>query len=180
MIHGHVYIATSVDGFVARSDHQLDWLMKQDTADEDHGYEEFVARMDGIVMGRGSYETVLSFGDWPYSKPVVVASRSLKEADVPPALRGKVRVSPLEPKELMASLEREGWKHVYVDGGKLVQSFIKEGLVEDMVLTAIPILIGSGIRLFGELDRDIDLALEDVRSFSSGLVQVHYRMSRGG
>ncbi|QUS55279.1 dihydrofolate reductase family protein [Pseudovibrio brasiliensis] len=176
MISGHVFIATSLDGFVAREDHGLDWLMKQPNTGEDHGYDEFIAGVDGLVMGRGSYETILSFEKWPYSKPVVVLSRTLQQTDVPEVLRDKVRVTSSDPSEVMAELSAEGWSKAYVDGGKVVQSFIRAGLIEDIILTQIPILIGRGLRLFGEVVADIDLELISSRSFKSGLVQSHYRL----
>jgi dihydrofolate reductase len=177
MTTGHVFIATSLDGFVARKDHQLDWLMKQDTQGDDQGYSEFSESIDGLVMGRGSYETLLGFDqEWPYAKPVIVLSRSLLQSDVPANLDGKVEVSALEPSELMKRLGGDGWSRAYIDGGKVVQSFIRLGLVEDIILTTIPILIGDGLRLFGEMEGDIDLELLASKSFNSGLVQSHYRL----
>ena len=176
MTTGHVYIAASLDGFVAREDHQLDWLMKQKTDGEEHGYDAFMESVDGLIMGRGSYQTVLTFGEWPYKKPVVVMSKTLTQADVPAELTDKVRMVALEPAELMKTLHEEGWSRAYVDGGRLVQSFIKAGLIEDIVLTIIPILIGSGLSLFGEINEDIDLTLIGHKSFKSGLLQTHYRL----
>lgn len=177
MTTGHVYIATSLDGFVARKDHRLDWLMKQVTEGEEHGYEKFVSSVDGIVMGRGSYENVLSFeGEWPYAKPVVVMSKTLVTSDVPEALRERVEISTLDPVDLLENLSGRGWKRAYIDGGKVVQSFLREGLIEDLVLTTIPILIGDGIRLFGSLEQDVDLEVASSKSFPSGLLQTHYRV----
>ncbi len=150
--------------------------MKQDTGGEDHGYDQFISRIDGIVMGRGSYEVVLKFDDWPYTKPVVVLSRTLKQGDIPERLRDKVRLWDQSPSDLMKQLEHEGWASVYVDGGKVVQSFIRAGLIVDLVLTTIPILIGDGIRLFGNLEKDIDLDLIKSNAFNSGLVQSHYHL----
>ena len=177
MATGHVFIATSVDGFVARKDHQLDWLMKQDTAGEDQGFAAFMESVDGLVMGRGSFETVAGFeGEWPYSKPVIVASRTLSQSDVPSELVRRVEISALEPVALMEKLGNDGWSRVYVDGGRLVQSFIHLGLVDSIILTRVPVLIGSGISLFGELEGDIDLELLECKSFASGMVQSHYRL----
>jgi dihydrofolate reductase len=180
MTTGHVYIATSLDGFVARRDHRLDWLMKHPTDGEDHGYDDFIESVDGIVMGRGTYETVLAFEKWPYTKPVVVMSKALSQADsVPPCLEGKVRLVRLDPPDLMRSLHEEGWSRAYVDGGKVVQSFLRCGLIEDVVITTVPTLIGDGRRLFGDIDRDIDLELIGVTPFESGLVQTRCRVLRG-
>ncbi|MCR9137312.1 MAG: dihydrofolate reductase family protein [Alphaproteobacteria bacterium] len=176
MTTGHVFMAMSIDGFVARQDHRLDWLMKQKTEGEDHGYDEFMASVDGLIMGSGSFRNVLTFGDWPYRKPVIVMSRSLTTGDIPLDVRDKVSITPLDPGGVMASLAKKGWRRAYVDGGLVVQSFLRAGLVGDMTITLIPILIGSGRRLFGQLDRDIDLELLASKSFPSGLVQTRYRI----
>ncbi|MBF0379570.1 MAG: dihydrofolate reductase [Magnetococcales bacterium] len=176
MLTGHIYMATSLDGFVARNNHSLDWLMKQKIEGEDHGFDDFMDSVNGIIMGSGSFKNVLTLGPWPYKKPVIVMSRSLVDEDIPTELKGKVRLTQLSQQELMLSLEKEGWKRAYVDGGKLVQSFIRSGLIQDMTITSIPILIGDGLRLFGPVDNDIDLELTKSESFSSGLVQNHYKI----
>jgi len=177
MTTGHVFIATSLDGFIARKDHALDWLPQEKIEGEDSGYEAFISSVDGLIMGRGTFEKVLTFGDWPYQKPVVVLSHILTQDSIPDELEGKVRISKLSPKEIMKTLAEEGWKHVYVDGGQIVQSFLKEGLIEDMVITLIPILIREGIRLFGKTDGDVNLKLVTSQAFpSSGMVQNHYKV----
>ncbi|KFC65946.1 dihydrofolate reductase family protein [Massilia sp. LC238] len=175
MISAHVFIATSLDGYIARPDGDIGWLLQRDAPDEDHGYGDFIADKDVIVMGRGSYEKVLGFDSWPYDRPVLVLSKQLAGAPVPEALRGKVRFSDAAPTQAMAELASQGVHRVYVDGGQLVQSFIRAGLVEDMVLSTVPVLIGAGRPLFGALPRDLDLALVASRSFPSGLVQSTYR-----
>lgn len=175
MISAHVFIATSLDGFIARPDGDIGWLLQRDDPSEDHGYGAFIADKDVIVMGRGSYEKVLDFDPWPYDRPVLVLSKQLAGTPVPEALRAKVRFSDAAPAQAMAELEAQGVRRVYVDGGQLVQSFIRAGLVEDMVLTTVPVLIGAGRPLFGTLPRDQDLALVASRSFPSGLVQSTYR-----
>ena len=173
---GHIMMAMSLDGFVARPDHRLDWLEKQPTTDEDHGFVAFQDSVDVIVMGSGSYRTVLGFGAWPYAKPVVVLSRTMKADDIPDDLRDKVEVSDVVPDELMTSFNARGFNRVYVDGGAIIRSFLKAGLVEDMRITLVPILIGEGIRIFGETEGDIDLELVSVNSFPSGLVDLDYRL----
>lgn len=177
MITGHVFIAASLDGFIARRDGGIDWLMEHAAEGEDYGYDAFMAAVDGLVMGRGSFEKVLTFDEWPYRKPVVVMSRTMKDADVPERLRGKVRISNSSPQALMDELEREGWRRVYVDGGKVIQSFLAEGLIEDMVLTRIPVLIGDGLPLFGPTERDIALQHLETKAFPSGLVSSRYRLA---
>lgn len=177
MITGHVFIATSLDGFIARTDDSLDWLMKHDSGGADTGYETFIDGMDGIVMGRGTFETVLGFGgDWPYSKPVVVLSRSLAPEGIPEALRHRVEVSAAAPAELMAALDARGWRRVYVDGGQVIRSFLAAGLIAEMAITVAPVLIGAGKPLFGDLAGDIDLDLVAVRSIPPGFVQIRYRV----
>lgn len=178
MISAHVFIATSLDGFIARPDGDIGWLLQRDDPGEDHGYGAFIADKDLIVMGRGSYEKVLDFAPWPYDRPVLVLSKQLAGTPVPEALRGKVRFSDAAPAQAMAELDAQGVRRVYVDGGQLVQSFIRAGLVEDMVLSTVPVLIGAGRPLFGTLPRDQDLALVASRSFPSGLVQSTYRFLR--
>lgn len=169
-------MAQSLDGFVARADHRLDWLTSIPTHGDDHGYAAFTATIDGIVMGRGSYNNVLSFGEWPYTKPVIVMSKSLTQHDVPEAIAGKVRVTDLEPAPLMKMLGEEGWSRAYIDGGLVVQSFIREGLVQDMVLTVAPVMIGEGKRMFGPWGCDVGLELVSSTTFKSGMVQLKYRL----
>lgn len=176
MTTGHVFIATSLDGFIARKDHQLDWLMKQNTDGQDHGYDGFIDSVDGVVMGRATYEKVLTFGDWSYKKPVVVMSKTLAPDDIPAALQASVSLVDLDPPELMQYLQDRGWSRAYIDGGKVIQSFIRCGLIDDIILTTVPILIGNGCPLFGEIDGDIDLELLGSTAFASGLVQSHYRL----
>ncbi|AVS94317.1 deaminase [Paracidovorax avenae] len=176
-ITAHVFIAISLDGYIARNDGDIDWLLQRDDPAEDHGYPAFIADKGAIVMGRGSYEKALTLDPWPYDRPVVVLSRQLVGAAVPEALEGKVRFSSQTPREEMQELARQGVHRVYVDGGQVVQSFLRDGLIADMVITTIPVLIGSGRPLFGALSRDINLKLESSRSFPSGLVQSTYQLA---
>ena len=173
---GHVMMALTLDGFVARKDHSLDWLMKQNTEGEEHGFAAFLDDIDGIVMGSGSFRTVLGFGDWPYEKPVIVLSSSLTEEDIPSRLAGKAEISALPPKELMKDLNKRGWHRVYVDGGAVVQSFLRLGLIDDFKLAIVPVLLGGGIRLFGDLNSYIDLELTYTNAFPSGLVELRYKV----
>ncbi len=178
MTTGHVFIAVSLDGFISRANGDIDWLSGWPEAGHDYGFAEFMAAVDGLVMGRGTFETAMTFEAWPYTKPVVVMSRTLQEGDLRQDLAGKVRITRAGPGEVMRDLEREGWKRVYVDGGLVVQSFLREGLIEDMVLTRVPILIGAGRPLFGELARDIRLRHLDTSAYASGFVQSRYAIQR--
>lgn len=176
MTTAHVFIATSLDGFIARADGDINWLLQRDDPAEDHGYTDFIADKDLIVMGRGCYEKILTMGEWFYDRPVLVMSRKLTGTPIPEALTGKVRFCSRAPCELMADLTAEGVRRVYVDGGQLVQSFLRDGLIADLTITTVPVLIGCGRPLFGALPKDIGLALESSRSFPSGLVQSTYRV----
>lgn len=179
MVRGHVFIAQSLDGFIARSDHELDWLEKQPVEGEEHGYGEFVEGMDGIVMGSNTFKQVKNFEIWPYEKPVVVLSQSLPPEAIPDRLADKVRLTRARPFRLMQALREEGWKNVYVDGGSVIQSFMRADLIREMTVTTVPILLGHGRRLFGALDRDVDLKLEEVHAFPSGLVTTRYTVLPG-
>jgi dihydrofolate reductase len=171
---GHVFIATSLDGFIARPDGSLDWLIRPEHEGEDHGYDAFMAGIDAIVMGRGTWAAVQGFDPWPYDKPVLVLSRTLAATPVPDALRGKVTFADLAPQAAMEHLGSQGAARVYVDGGQIVQAFLRAGLVTDMVLSRIPVLLGAGRSLFGTLDRDIALEHQGTTAFPSGLVQSRY------
>ena len=177
MVTTHVFIATSLDGYIARHNDDIDWLLQRDDPNEDHGYTAFIADKDWIVMGRGTYEKVLAFDEWPYDRPVLVLSRQLADTPVPEALKGKVQFSRRAPKEVLDDLAAQNAHRVYIDGGQLIQSFLREGLVADIIITTVPVLLGSGKPLFGSLPQDIDLTLLSSRSFPSGLVQSHYRLT---
>ena len=165
-----VFIGTSLDGFIARTNGDLDWLPPG--GGEEHGYDAFMATVDALVIGRKTYETVLTFDAWPYGeKPVyVLSTRALA-----PALPGAVveRLSGT-PAEVVAKLAARGVGHVYVDGGITIQRFLQAGLIQRLIITRIPVLLGSGIPLFGALHHDIALRHVGTRQFASGLVQSEY------
>lgn len=170
---GKVFIATSVDGFIAREDGSLDWLPAA-LEGEDYGYAALVDSVDGIIMGRSTYETVLGFGEWPFSKPVVVLSRTLSASDVPVALRESVQVSNLAPSTLVATLREQGWKHAYIDGGQTIRSFMEAGEVSELTLTRIPILLGSGRPLFGPLPESMLLRCEYSKHYPNSVISTRY------
>ncbi len=179
MTTGHVFIAVSLDGFIARRDGDIDWLENLDAENEDNGFAEMMASVDGLIMGRATFQKVLSFGEWVYEKPVVVMSRSLTQTDIPDHLKERVRLSRSTPKTLLGELDAEGWRRAYLDGGKVIQSFLSEGLIEDLWLTRAPVLIGEGLPLFGPVPHDTNLAHRDTRVFPSGLVSSKYRIVQG-
>ncbi len=170
-----VFMAKSLDGFIARADGDVAWLHEVDPlpAGDDAGYAAFFGSIDVMVMGRGAFEKVLTFEPWPYGdKPVVVMSQSLTE--VPEALRATVRLDRSSPAELVDKLAQKGFKHVYLDGGRVIQSFLRAGLVDDMTLTTIPVLLGNGIPLFGALEADIRLKHVRTHAWDNGMVQSKY------
>lgn len=176
-ITGHVFIATSLDGFIARPDGSLDWLLSRDDPSEDHGYTTFIAGMDCILMGRGTFETVLAFPEWHYTLPVYVLSAQLAAQPVPAHLQSKVSVLNLPPAQAMDHLAAQGHRRAYIDGGQIVQSFLRAGLIETLTITTAPVLIGQGRPLFGTLPQDIPLTHTRTTAFPSGLVQSTWRIA---
>jgi dihydrofolate reductase len=173
----HVFIATSLDGFIARADGAIDWLLRQQARvpeGEDCGYGGFIAGVQALVMGRHSFEQALRFDPWPYELPVVVLAR--RGLAVPPALQGRVSVSAEAPRALLERLGAAGVATVYVDGGVIVQAFLREGLVDEMTVTTVPVLLGGGRPLFGALPADVDVELVDSRCWPFGFVQNRWRV----
>ncbi|GAA4468985.1 dihydrofolate reductase family protein [Novipirellula rosea] len=171
-----VFIATSLDGFIARPDGNLDWLDEANRtvpAGEDCGYAAFMSSVDVLVMGRKTFEKVRSFGDWPYGDTnVVVMSRTpvAFPADFPKC----VTHSSETPADLHRRLSGDGAKHLYIDGGNTVRRFLNAGLIDEITLTVIPVLIGDGIPLFGPLEKDIKLTHLTTKIFDCGFVQTKY------
>ncbi|WP_448574082.1 dihydrofolate reductase family protein [Trichothermofontia sp.] len=173
-----VFIATSLDGFIARPDGRIDWL---DAANakvppgEDFGYGAFVATVDAIVMGRQTFESVQAFEPWPYgSLPVIVLSR--RQRTLPPGLPATVTWTDTSPIELMVQLAEQGYQHLYIDGGVTIQRFLVANLIADLIITQIPVLLGVGRPLFGPLPQDLSLELIATRGYACGFVQSHYRV----
>jgi dihydrofolate reductase len=179
-IKASVFIATSLDGFIARADGDLDWLSGGESAstEQDFGYQEFMDSVDTIVIGRNTFEPVLTFDTWPYSgKKVVVLSS--KPSAVPPHLTDSVEWLSLPPQHLVERLASQGATHLYVDGGKTIQGFLNVGLINELIITRIPILIGTGIPLFGPLNHDVRLTHIATQQFENGYVQSRYRIADG-
>ena len=166
-----VFIATSLDGFIARPDGALDWLPAG--GGEPHGYDEFISSVDTIVIGRKTFETVLAFEAWPYgTRPVVVLSATLKEVSVPEGAVCELMAG--TPRDVVDRLAERGREHLYIDGGVTIQGFLRAGLIQRMTITRVPVLLGSGIPLFGSLPADVRLDHVATRSYRSGLVQSEY------
>lgn len=177
-----VFVATSLDGFIARPDGSIDWLLEANALvprGEDCGYGEFIRTIDVLVMGRSSFEQVLTFAEWPYAdkRVVVLSSRSIA---IPAALAGTVTVSAEAPSALVERLTAEGAKRLYVDGGITIQRFLAAGLIDDITITLIPVLLGRGRPLFGPGEQDVHLALVGSKIFGFGFVQLSYRVLRAG
>jgi dihydrofolate reductase len=169
-VKASVFVGTSLDGFIARVNGDLDFLPPG--GGEPHGYHEFIATVDALVIGRKTFETVLTFDTWPYGeKPVfVLSTRTLAPAPLGAVVE---RISG-EPAEIVSQLDARGIRHVYVDGGITIQRFLQAGLVQRLIITRVPVLIGVGIPLFGALQRDIVLEHVGTRQYDSGLVQSEY------
>jgi dihydrofolate reductase len=173
-----VFIATSLDGFIARPDGSIDWLIQANAAvpkGEDCGYKAFMDTVDILVMGRNTFEQVLSFDEWPYSdKRVIVLTR--KGVEIPAALRQTVSATSEPPAMLAKRLESEGAQHLYIDGGQTIQSFLSAGLINELTITIIPILLGAGRPLFGPIKSDIALIHLSTQAYPFGFVQSKYRV----
>jgi len=172
-VKASVFVGISVDGFLARPNGALDFLPPG--GGEAHGYEEFMASVDALVIGRNTFDIVLAFEEWPYgTKPVFV----LSTRPLPPVPKGAlVEHMSGEPAEILKQLEARDIRHVYVDGGITIQRFLQAGLIQRLTITRVPVLIGSGIPLFGALPRDVALRHVATRHYASGLVQSEYEVA---
>ena len=180
-----VYIATSLDGFIARENGDLDWLSGGDNGGagedegdsggpgEDYGFHEFLSSIDTLVMGRKTFELVVASGQWPYGRKQVVVLSS-NPVKIPSYLIETVDTQSFSPTELVKRLSESGAKHLYVDGGNTIQGFLNAGLIQHIIITRVPVLIGRGIPLFGSVNRDIMLQHLETRSFPNGFVQSKY------
>lgn len=174
------FIATSLDGFIARADGAIDWLTEGwPDIGHDHGYAAFMAGIDGIIMGRGTLETVASFDVWPYAKPSLVMSRTLRQETVPPVAADRIEITSAAPRDVTADCMQRGWTAVYVDGGQILGAFIEQGLLDEITVTRLPVLIGTGRPLFGPLRGDVRLEPVASTVFSNGFVQTTYRFPKG-
>lgn len=167
-----VFVGTSLDGFIARRNGDFDFLPPG--GGEAHGYDEFIASVDTIVMGRNTFEIVLKLGEWPYGgKRVVVLSSRPVDLSV---VRGVVEQMSGPPAQIVKQLAAQGARHLYVDGGITVQGFLRAGLIQRIIVTRVPVLIGDGIPLFGPLPHDVQLRHVETRQFASGLVTSEYQV----
>jgi len=176
MIKVSVFVGASVDGFIARRNDDLDFLPPG--GGEPHGYNEFIAGVDAIVIGRKTFEKVLTLGPWAYGKKQVIVL-SNRPVDLSAAVGGIVEQMAGSPAEIISQLEARGFHHIYVDGGLTIQAFLRAGLVQHLTVTRVPVLIGDGIPLFGPLPHDVPLRHVATRHYPSGLVQSEYVIGDG-
>lgn len=170
-----VFIATSLDGYIADKNGSIDWLHSIPNPDnDDMGYMEFTNGIDALVMGRITFETVIGFDvPWPYNKPVFVLSNRLKE--IPESYKDKAFLVKGTLTEVLKQIHRKGFGKLYIDGGTTISNFLKEDLIDEMVLTTIPILLGGGSRLFGELPNELKFELTGTKTFLNQISQSHYK-----
>jgi dihydrofolate reductase len=166
-----VYIATSLDGYIARADGRIDWLARVERDGEDYGYARFFDSVDVVVLGRKTYDTVLGFDVWPY-----VGKRCVVVTHAPPRPRRDETYFAGDATALHAALRRDGARRVYVDGGSVIQQWLAAGLVTDMTVSIVPIALGAGVPLFGPSSGEVALRLDACQAFPSGLVQVRYTL----
>lgn len=176
----HVFIATSLDGYIADSKGGIDFL---DTFPEinqiDSGYEKFMAGIDALVMGRTTFETVCGFDiDWPYQKPVFVLSTTLTE--IPEKAKGKAEVVKGDLSEVLNQIHQKGYTRLYIDGGKTIQRFLQADLIDELIVTVIPVLLGSGIPLFGPVQNSLIFECRETTLFLNKIVQNRFVRKRQG
>lgn len=170
-----VYIATSLDGYIAGEDGEIDWLESfpdPDAPESDFGYNAFMEKIDALLMGKNTFEKVLSFGEWPYEKKVFVLSNSLRE--IPRDLTSKVEIINGKIQNVLQNLSDIGFKNLYIDGGRVIQSFLRDNLIDEMYITRLPILLGKGIPLFGEMDEQVRFSKVESIRLNKYLVMSHY------
>jgi dihydrofolate reductase len=171
-VRASVFVGVSLDGFIARPNGEFDFL--PEGGGEPHGYDEFIATVDVIVMGRNTFEVVLAMPEWPYgsNRVVVLSHRALDLS----AVGEQVEQMAGNPAEIIAKLASQGARHLYVDGGVTIQDFLRAGLIQRITITRVPVLIGNGIPLFGPLEQDIRLHHLATHSYKSGLVKSEYEV----
>lgn len=170
------YLAMSLDGFIAGENDDLEWLDQvEPIKDKDYGYADLLGSVDALVMGRRTFETVIAMDTpWTYTKPVLVISSSL--TDIPEKAKDP-HVMNGTPKDVIAAVQHHGWSSVYIDGGALVTSFIDHGLLDELIVSIVPVAIGGGIPLFGSLNRLVWFRVSRVNTYSNGMVKIRYKLA---
>jgi dihydrofolate reductase len=166
------YVAASVDGFIATLEGGIEWLAPFEGREEDHGYSEFYASVDAVLVGGRTYEACLKFAEWPWpGKPCWVFSRQGREVKEPGVI-----LTDREPAEIVKELDKRGIKRAWlVGGGELAGAFRDAGLIDEYIISFVPVILGDGIPIFGYCSAREKLQLAGSKSFSTGIVQVHYK-----
>lgn len=173
-----VFIATSIDGFIADKNGGIDWLDSvPNPSNDDMGYVSFIKNIDAIVMGRNTFDIVCSFGiDWPYTIPVFILSNSLKE--VPKEYEGKVHIVNGNLQAVIDEIHQKGFYRLYIDGGSTIRGFLNKDLIDDLILTTIPVLLGEGIPLFSGINKELKFELQSSKIYLNQIVQRHYKRKK--
>jgi dihydrofolate reductase len=171
-----IYIACSIDGFIAKKDGNIDWLINiPNENNSDYGFSEFMNKIDGIIMGRKTFEKILEMNldEWPYNKPVFVLSSWLK--DIPNNLNGKVEIMNGNIEDILSKLKHKNMFNFYIDGGKTIQSFLEKDLIDEMIISTISIILGEGMPLFKETNKEIKFTLEETEYINKYIVKNYYK-----
>ncbi len=173
-----VFIAISLDGYISDKNGGLDWLQSvPNPENNDMGYANFIERIDAIVMGRNTFETVCNFDiDWPYERPVFVLSTTLNT--IQEKYKEKAELINGSPADILYELNQRGYYRLYIDGGTTIQSFLKEDLIDELIITTIPILLGGGSRLFADLPKELKFELIGTEVLLNKIIQSHYKRKR--
>jgi len=179
MGNNRVFIATSLDGYIAGENGDISWLHSIPNPDNiDMGYADFMAQVDALVMGRNTFETVCGFDiDWPYNKPVFVLSNKLSE--IPLKYEGKAFLVNGSLNEVLAKIHKKGYKELYIDGGTTIRNFLKEDLIDEIIITTIPIMLGNGVPLFSSLNRQLQFECRESKIYLKKIVQNSFKRVRG-
>jgi len=173
-----VFIATSLDGYIAPEDGSLDWLETVPNPEgDDLGFNAFISRVDALVMGRLTFEVVEGFGiGWHYPVPGIILSNTLTA--LPEDFQEKTSLTRGTPEEVMAFARSKGFENLYIDGGTTIQQFLQADLIDELIITEIPILLGGGDRLFGTLQQPLIFNLQEATTHPNQLVTRHYLRNR--
>ncbi len=170
----YVYVGASLDGYIAGPNGEIDWLEERSHPDDgDYGFAEFMVGIDALLMGRNSFDVVAGMDEWFYTKPVFVISNTMTE--VPKSHADKVQLCGGALPDVVANLAKRGYENLYLDGGQVIQQALRDDLIDELIVTQLPILLGKGISLFGDLESPIRFDHVNTVVFKSGLVKNHYR-----
>lgn len=167
------FLAMSLDGYIARSDGSTDWLHGYDIDGEDYGYGEYISSIDAIIMGRKTFEQVLTFKEWPYDLPIYILSKTLQEGNLP----NSCYLWKKTPELLLSELQSRSMRHLYIDGGQTILYFLKFALLDEIIVTVVPVLLSKGIPLFSGNYPGIVLECQESKSYLSGLVRIKYKIA---